>query len=189
MADYPRDLVHEHTLADGRHVTIRPVRDDDEMLERSFVSNLSGESRYLRFQKWVRVPSERLVSFLTHVDHERHLALVCVAEGRIVGEARYVVNAGGRSCDFGIVIADDWHRSGIAGVLMAALMSAARARGLETIESQVLHSNTAMLRFARGLGFTIELVPDDPTVVRIVKALEPRDVAAVAAREDRTAQP
>src|SRR5690349_12476462 len=101
MADYPHHLVRSHTLADGRRVVIRPVRDDDERLEAGFIGHLSGESRYLRFQKWVRVPHEKLIGFLTHVDYDRHLALVCVAKTgtaeEIVGEARYVVNADGVS--------------------------------------------------------------------------------------------
>ena len=178
MADYPSRLVHEHTLFDGRHVLIRPVREDDETLERAFVSNLSGDSRYLRFQKWVKVPSDKLIGFLTHVDYERHLALVCVplspSAEEIVGEARYVVNPDGKSCDFAIMIADGWHKSGIAGLLMNALIGAARERGLLTMESQVLACNTPMLRFAHGLGFEVQHLPDDMTTVRIVKTLQAR---------------
>jgi acetyltransferase len=176
MADYPTRLVQEHTLFDGRRVLIRPVREDDDTLERAFLSDLSGDSRYLRFQKWVKLPSDKLVAFLTHVDHDRHLALVCIARSgpaqEIVGEARYVVNAEGKSCDFAIVIADGWHKSGIAGLLMNALIGAARERGLATMESQVLTCNTEMLRFAHGLGFEVQHVPDDMTTVRIVKALQ-----------------
>jgi acetyltransferase len=176
MADYPTRLVQEHTLFNGRRVLIRPVREDDGALERAFLSNLSGDSRYLRFQKWVKVPSDKLISFLTHVDYDRHLALVCVARSslaqEIVGEARYVVNADGKSCDFGIVIADGWHKSGIAGLLMNALIAAARERRLATMESQVLTCNAEMLRFAHGLGFEVQHIPDDMTTVRIVKALQ-----------------
>jgi acetyltransferase len=177
MADYPRHLEHEHTLFDGRRVLIRPVRDDDEALERGFVGHLSPDSRYRRFQKWVQVPSDKLIGFLTHVDYDRHLALVCIdpAQGaeKIVGEARYVVNPDGTSCDFAIVIADDWHGSGIAGLLMSALIQAARDRGLSSIESQVLSTNSDMLRFARGLGFEVRHLPGDMTTVRIAKPLRP----------------
>jgi acetyltransferase len=178
MAEYPARLVHEHKLFDGRHVIIRPVREDDETLERAFLRDLSGDSRYLRFQKWVKVPSDRLIGFLTHVDYMRHLALVCVARPgsaeEIVGEARYVVNPDGKSCDFAIVIADGWHKSGIAGLLMDALIGAARERGLLTMESQVLSCNTDMLRFAHRLGFEVQHIPGDMTTLRIVKTLQAR---------------
>jgi acetyltransferase len=187
MGDYPTRLVHEHTLFDGRRVLIRPVRESDETLERAFLSDLSGDSRYLRFQKWVKLPSEKLVTFLTHVDYDRHLALVCVTGSggaeEIVGEARYVVNADGKSCDFAIIIADGWHKSGIAGLLMNALIGAARERGLAIMESQVLSCNTDMLRFARGLGFEVEHIPHDMTTVRVVKTLQ----ASPSQRRERRA--
>lgn len=51
MAEYPAHLVRKHRVYDGRTVTIRPVRPDDEVLEREFLNKLAGESRYLRFQK------------------------------------------------------------------------------------------------------------------------------------------
>lgn len=175
MADYPAHLVRQHRLADGRTVTVRPIRPEDAVRERDFLSGLSGESRYLRFHQWVNAPSEKLVHFLTDVDYDRHMAFVCVAPdggGRIVGEARYQVNPDGRSCEFGVMIADAWHKTGIAGLLMAALIGAARDRGLATMDGLVLRSNTAMVRFARGLGFEVHSVPEDRTTVRIVKNLQ-----------------
>jgi acetyltransferase len=188
VGEYPRHLEREHTLFDGRRVLIRPVRADDDRLEDRFVAGLSGENRYLRFQKWIGAPSENLVRFLTHVDYESHLALVCVArcgdDEQIVGEARYVINPDGKSCDFAIAVADDWHKSGIAGLLMGALIRAARDRGLSSMESAVLRTNGEMLRFARGLGFKVEPVPGDIGVMRVVRSLLPHhDERAVEPRE------
>jgi GNAT superfamily N-acetyltransferase len=76
----------------------------------------------------VKALNESLIHFFTHIDYDRHMAFVCEHEGRLVGEARYVANPGGDSCEFGVVIADDWHKSGIAGLLIEALIGAARAR-------------------------------------------------------------
>jgi acetyltransferase len=169
--------VREHRLADGRCVTVRPIRPDDDAGERAFLNRLSGESRYLRFHKWVRAPSDRLVHFLTDVDYDRHMAYVCtVASGdreELVGEARYVVNPDGASCEFGVMIDDQWHRTGIAGLLMEALIDTACEKGLARMEGLVLRSNAAMLRFARALGFEIRNEPGDPYAVRVVKRLPP----------------
>ncbi len=175
MAEYPAHLIVRRRLRDGRRVTIRPIRSDDDLLEREFVQRLSGETRYLRFQKWVHSPSDRLIHFLTQVDYDRHLALVCVFEvdgdEEVVGEARYVADAGGENCELGIVIADAWQKSGIAGLLMDALLGAARARGLKRMDGAVLSTNREMLRFVRALGFEVQPVPEDRTMVRIVKTL------------------
>jgi acetyltransferase len=108
------------------------------------------------------------------------MAFVCEHEGRLVGEARYVANPDARSCEFGVVIADDWHKSGIAGLLMQALIDAARARGFETMEGLVLRTNRGMLKFVRALGFDVEPVPYEPTMVRVLKRL--RSTASAAAR-------
>jgi L-amino acid N-acyltransferase YncA len=54
---------------------------------------------------------------------------------------------------------------------MEALIAAARARGLETMEGFVLSTNRAMLRFACALGFELETQPYEPTLVRVVKKL------------------
>ena len=165
----------QHRLADGRVITIRPIQGADEALERDFLSELSAESRYLRFHKWVAAPSDGLVHFLTDIDHERHVAFVCTfrrdARDEIVGEGRYVVEPGATSCEFGIVIADTWHKSGVAGLLMHTLIEAARARGLKQMQGIVLRNNRSMLRFSRALGFQLISDPEDRETVRVVKAL------------------
>ena len=176
MLDYPHQLVRERTLLDGRKVVIRPIRADDDLLVRDFLrSGVSGEGRYMRFHKWVGAPSDKLIHFLTDIDYDHHMAFVCVHgegdEAEVCGEARYVVNPDGKSCEFGVVIADAWRKSGIAGLLMEALIRVARERGLTSMEGLVLRNNPTMLRFARALGFEAHSAPEDPLTLRIVKAL------------------
>jgi acetyltransferase len=175
MADYPLHLVRRRTLTDGRTVVIRPIRAQDEAPTRDFFDHLSAESRQMRFMKFVRSLSDKLVHFFTHVDYDKHMAFVCEAEvggqPALVGEARYVGNADGRSCEFGVVVADDWHHSGIAGLLMDALIRAARANRFETMEGLVLRDNRDMIRFVRALGFEASPDPVESTLMRAVKKL------------------
>jgi acetyltransferase len=176
MAAYPAELVSRQVLADGRSVVIRPIRPDDEPRESDFLAHLSDASRRRRFMKYADPLDGALVHFFTHVDYDRHMALVCEAEvdgaARLVGDARYLANPDGRSCEFGVVVADDWHHTGVAQRLMEALMGAARARGLRTMEGLVLRDNAGMLDFVRALGFELcEAPPQAPPVVRVVKRL------------------
>lgn len=175
VAEYPASLARDYRLADGRSVTIRPIRRTDAVCELEFLRGLSWETWYFRFHKFVAAPSDKLIHFFTDIDYEKHMAFVCVCTGErgqeIVGEARYVVNADGTSCDFGIMIADSWHKTGIAGLLMHALIATARARGLSRMEGLVLTRNGRMLRFARALGFEVKSMPDDPATKMIVKTL------------------
>jgi acetyltransferase len=179
MAACPAPAARQHRLLDGRAVTIRPVRADDAERMREFLASTSEDARYNRFHKWIGAPSSGLLRFLTEVDGDRHVALVCVvAHGgveELVGDARYVADAAGASGDFGILVKDAWRKSGIAGLLMNALIDAARERGLATIEGEVLADNTPMLRFAHALGFHVEPAADDRTTVRIVRRLAPAD--------------
>lgn len=191
MAEYPAQLAREHCLADGRTVTIRPIRPEDTARVRDFLSESSEETRYQRFQKWVHAPSDKLIHFLTDVDYDRHIALVCTVpeEGgeEVVGEARCVAYPDGKTCELGIMIADAWQKTGIAGLLMEALTRAAVDRGFTRMDGLVLSANKSMLRFARALGFEVQSMPDDRTIVRIVRKLKPDpSKRTVAQRNNKT---
>jgi acetyltransferase len=175
MADCPTHLASEHRLADGRRVTIRPIEPADEAAERAFFAGLCERSRRMRFPKSAKGVPDGLIDSFTHIDYDRHMAFVCEAAdrdaGKLVGEARYVANPDGRSCELGIVVADDWHHTGVAQLLLAALIDAARAHGLESMDGLVLRGNRDMLDFARTFGFTATAAAEDPSIMRIARKL------------------
>jgi len=161
----------KHVLADGRSVVIRPVTPQDEPAERLFFTQLSPGTRRLRFHQWSNVVNDGLVHFYTHIDQDRHMAFVCEHDGRIVGDARCVAHPAAPSCELGIVVADDWHHTGVAQLLMSALIEAARAHRFSTIEGLVLSDNKDMLDFVKSLGFEVLQAPEDVATVRVVKWL------------------
>lgn len=171
---YPAHLAREHRLADGRQVLIRPVRPEDETAETTFLTHLSPRAQRLRFQRWQGEVGD-MVRFYTRIDYESHMGFVCEAQGRIVGEAQYVANPGGRSCELGIAVADDWRHSGVAQLLMQALIDAARSRGFDSLEGLVMRENADMLEFVRPFGFRVETVPEDERTVRIALPLRARN--------------
>jgi len=168
---YPAHLLRQRRLADGRVVVIRPVRPEDEAGERDFFAALSPRARHLRFQRFTGAITDALMHFYANVDYDRHMAFVCESDGRIVGEARYVANPGTRSCELGIAVADTWHHTGIAQLLIDALMRAAHARGFETMEGLVLAENVDMLGFVKELGFEAHPIAEEPELVRVAKKL------------------
>ena len=183
---YPAKVVGEHQLPDGATVTIRPIRADDADRIRNFLTASSEEARYRRFHKWVGAPSNNLVHFLTNVDPDQCLALVCTVphgtDEDIVGEARYIVSRDGKSCEFGLMIEDSWTKTGIAGLMMEALIQGAREQGLAEMEGIVLASNAQMLRFAHALGFEVEPMKEDRTTLRVCQRLQPRPMPMASAR-------
>jgi acetyltransferase len=171
-AAYPSQLVRRRLLADRRTVTVRPIRPDDAEALRRFFDGLSRAARSSRFKGAAVPPDEPLVRFYTDVDYDRHMAFVCeTQEQQIIGEARYVANPDGRSCELAIAVADDWRHSGVAQLLMDALTRFARTRGFETMEGLVLRGNEDMLKFAGALGFEASSAEEEPASVRIVRKL------------------
>ena len=175
MADYPEHLVRRRFLFDGTPVIIRPIRADDKSLEQAFVRRLSEDSRYYRFMSEVRELSPRKLKYFTEIDYDRHMAFVALVEREgaplEIGVARYAAAATGDTCEFAVVIDDDWQRTGVAGLLMLSLMDAARERGFRTMEGFVLAANHKMLKFARQLGFTVHHVEGEGDTLRVVRAL------------------
>jgi acetyltransferase len=166
---YPSKLVYEHRLLDGTYITIRPIRPEDAATEREFVDGLSERSRYLRFMYSLKNITTQMVSRFTQIDYDREMALIALAETggreRQIAVGRYVTNPDGRSCEFAIVVADDWHGKGIATELLQRLIDIARDRRLEEMVGIVLRENKGMIALAKELGFDQQRSPDDPGVV------------------------
>ena len=166
---------HVHRLADGRRVRVRPIVAADTALEADFVRNLSTGSRYKRFMSSLRELTPAKLKYFTDVDQVRHIALAAAEVGQRrrdwIGVARCVADPGGDACEFAVTVADRWHRSGLAGVLMRALMAAARERGLQTMRGIVLSGNRRMLRLARQLGFSVAHEADEPGTVTVTRPL------------------
>jgi acetyltransferase len=167
---YPSRLVSQWHLADGSAITQRPIRPEDAQLEVEFVRELSPESRYFRFMNTLRELTPQMLVRFTQIDYDREMALIAVLERdgreREIGVARYAANPDGETCEFAVVVADDWKRRGVGRKLMSQLIEVARARGFKAMVGHVLANNESMARLAAALGFTLTEVPGDPLVKR-----------------------
>lgn len=172
---YPTHLVSNWQLPDGTDITIRPIRPEDAQLEQEFVHNLSDEAKYYRFMNTVHELSEEMVVRFTQIDYDREMAFVAVTEqgGREVeiGVCRYAINPDGASCEFALVVSDQWQHKAVGHKLMGSLMDAARAKGLKTMEGEVLASNHDMLKLVATLGFAVADSDADETIKKISRAL------------------
>jgi acetyltransferase len=173
---YPSHLVQTWTMPDGTDVLIRPIRPEDAEMEKDFVRNLSAETKYLRFMNTLRELTEPMVARLTQIDYDREMAFIATVDqdGKEVevGVSRYAVSPDGDSCEFAIVVADEWRHRGLARKLMLVLIDAARARGLKFMEGDFLSNNERMLKFVAGLGFALSPSPDDNSIKHGVLALQ-----------------
>jgi acetyltransferase len=172
---YPGHLVQRWQLADSTPVTIRPIRPEDAEMHQNFVRGLSEETKYFRFISTMHELTPKLLVRFTQIDYDREMALLAVMEEDGVeielGVARYVINADADSCEFALVVGDDWHGKGIGSKLMISLMDVAREKGLRTIEGDVLSNNHNMLKLMIALGFAVTANEEDPALKRVVRTL------------------
>ncbi|HKJ84240.1 MAG TPA: GNAT family N-acetyltransferase, partial [Mariprofundaceae bacterium] len=171
----PTHLVSHWQLPDGTDITIRPIRPEDAKSEQDFVHNLSEEAKYFRFMHSVQDLSDDLLVRFTQIDYDREMALLAVTEQDSreleIGVCRYTINPDGESCEFALVVSDAWQHKAVGHKLMGSLMDAARAKGLKTMEGEVLASNHGMLRLVETLGFTVTDSEEDDSVKKIVRVL------------------
>lgn len=172
---YPAHLVSEWQLADGMDITIRPIRPEDAQLVKQFVHDLSDETKYFRFMNSVQELTEDMLCRFTQLDYSRELALIAVTENHDkevqLGVARYAINPDGKTCEFALVVADNITGKGLGQKLMVSLMEAARTKGLEVIEGEVLSHNHNMLKLMSRLGFTAVHSADDVAIMKVSKTL------------------
>lgn len=172
---YPGGLETREQLADGTDVILRPIRPEDADIEKDFIRRLSSQSKYFRFMQALQELTPEMLVRFTQIDYDLEMALIAVVgeDGgeREIGVARYSTNPDGRSCEFAIVVADEWQHKGVGNRLMARLMEIARARGLEEIEGEVLAANQEMLAMAAKLGFKVTVSDEDPKLKHISRRL------------------
>ena len=137
---------------------------------------LSAETKYFRFMNTMRELPPAMVVRLTQIDYDREMAFVAtITDDGVeveIGVCRYAVNPDGESCEFAVVVADDWQHRGLARRLMGILIETARNRGLVYMNGVFLSNNERMLRFVQNLGFVLSNDPDDSTVKLGVLALQ-----------------
>lgn len=172
---YPAQLVSSWQPASGPTVAVRPIRPEDAELEQEFIHKLSPESRYFRFMDTLRELTPAMLVRFTQIDYDREMAFVAtvpaVAGETEIGVCRYVTNPDGESCEFALVVADDWQRKGLGRRLMGQLIDVARARGLRSMIGHVLAENRGMLRLCQSLGFAITDSAEGAMIKRATLAL------------------
>lgn len=176
---YPREYTTRCTLPDGRELTIRPIRPEDEPLLVRFQESLSEETVYRRFFEPVpleRRLQHRYLARLCYIDYDRAMALVAIARGaegqeELVCVARYAKDHRGPDAEFAIVVGDAWQRHGVGTRALDRLVETAKAEGVARLHGAVLGDNVGMLALCAHAGF-VHAGPPGP-IVTVERVLHP----------------
>jgi len=140
------------TLRSGIEVKVRSIRPDDKDRLIAAFKNLDPESIYTRFFYHKKTLTDAELKAATELDFENAVALVVtIGEGEnetIIGGGRYAVideTGPSRSAEVAFTIEEDYHRQGIARILLQNLASIAREKGLSRFVAEVLPENRGML--------------------------------------------
>lgn len=164
---YPHEL-EESLDWDGRRVTLRPIRPEDEARHRVFLERLDPEDVRMRVFYSRRTIERSELARLTQIDYEREMAFVATASDadgaeETLGVVRAVADPDNVEAEFGIVVRSDLKGSGLGERLMHKLIAYLKARGTRVLTAVVLAENRRMLSLARDLGFTVGARTADDT--------------------------
>ena len=162
---YPTQYAKCSTLNDGKRVTIRPIRPEDEPLIVKFHQYVSEESVYFRYFHLIklqaRVAHERLTR-ICFIDYDRETALVAdyvdpdTQEQEILGVARLSKIYGTDEAEFGMLIGDRYQGLGLGTELLKSLVDVGRQEQLNCITAEILPENRPMQHLCTKLGFKVE---------------------------------
>jgi acetyltransferase len=161
---YPAQYVTQWKLPDGRPVTLRPIRPEDEPLMVKFHETLSEQSVYYRYFSFLKLPQRIAHDRLTRIcfnDYDREIALVVDhklaknGDHQILGVGRLSKLHGRNEAEFALLLSDPWQNLGLGTELLKLLVQIGRAEHLTRIVGTILPENRAMQRVARKAGFEL----------------------------------
>jgi acetyltransferase len=176
IAPYPAELIQ--TLPwQGRTLTLRPIRPEDEAQHRAFLDSLSPEDIRMRVFYSRRHMERSELARLVQIDYTREMAFIATALGpdgaeQTLGVARASADPDNMEAEFGIIVRPELKGTGLGRILMNRLIEHLRAAGTQRLVAIVLTENRRMRELGRELGFTDHAMPEDPDTRRLVLSLQ-----------------
>ncbi len=173
---YPSEWVRNYRW-NGRTITIRPIRPEDEPRHRQFLEGLAPDDLRLRFFLARPALQHSELARMTQIDYDREMAFIVDAPGsdgglEMLGIGRTVCDPDRIEAEFALVVRSDLKGVGLGTLLLGQLIEHARSRGVIRLAGVVLRENTRMLALAHAMGFVAAPVEKgDGSIRRVVKVL------------------
>jgi acetyltransferase len=170
IASYPKKYVAAWELKDGTKVLLRPIRPEDEGRLDELLKSLSEESMRFRFFALIKEMSHETLAEYCNLDYDREIAIVAELEQgsrRIIGAVRLIVELGGKSGEFAVLVGDQWQGLGLGSKLIDCIVGIAKDMWLERIHGYVIPNNYKMIRLCDKKGFKVETLDEDTVKVSL----------------------
>jgi acetyltransferase len=175
---YPAQYVSKWTMKNGRKLTIRPIRPEDEPLMAEFHCTLSDRTVYRRYFVSLslnsRIAHERLLR-ICFGDYDREMVLVAeqcdphtgIAE--IVGVGRLNKLSGHHNeAEIAVLVSDPCQKQGLGFELLRRVVQVARDEKVSRVSSEMLADNLPMQIISRRLGFQLQRQPGSASVQAVL---------------------
>ena len=166
---YPEQYVSAAKTTDGRELTIRPIKPEDELMWLDMLGRCSNESIHMRFFSLISDFTHEMAVRYCVCDYDRELALVAETEHEgermLVGIGRLVADPIHHTAEFAVIVPDAWQDRGIGRTLTDACLRVAKDWGVAEVSATTLRENTRMISIFRHRGFELGSDPEDHTVV------------------------
>jgi acetyltransferase len=156
----------------GRLLTLRPIRPEDEAQHLEFLGKLDPVDVRMRVFYSRRSIERSELARLTQIDYEREMAFIATAPGpdggeETLGVVRAIVDPDNIAAEFGIVVRSDLKGGRLGLKLMQKLIDYLRQRGTQRLVATVLKENKRMLELADELGFTMDAAQPEQDTWRV----------------------
>jgi len=165
VSPYPIKYIETWTAKDGKTVILRPIRPEDEVMEKELLAGLSEETqRYRFFKPFKDITHEWLIRFC-NIDYEREMAFVAEyttgSKKRIIGVCRLIIGSDQQTAEYAVLVADDFTGEGLGLKLSDKIVGFAKEKNLKKVFAVTLGDNRRMLALGRKLGFITKTRQDN----------------------------
>jgi acetyltransferase len=170
IAPYPKKYVAIRHLKNNTQVLLRPIKPEDEERFNEFMKSLSLESMRFRFFNLIKEMSHETLTRYCNLDYDREIAVVAELQNNnkpIIGAVRLIIEPGGKSGEFAVLVGDKWQGLGLGSKLMDLLVEIAHDVRADKIYGYVIASNYKMLNMCKKKGFEIETFDDDTLIATL----------------------
>ena len=154
LAPYPSQT-DTFTLPDGNTLHIRALEPEDAETKQKICPPITrGRPLYALYDPYQRVTAAHTRTADPSRFHTECAWAAFASDGRIVAVSRYSrINR--NECEFGITLAPEARKTGLAGKMMSLIIQTATQQGYQTMNAEILKENTPMLKLAEKSGFTV----------------------------------
>lgn len=163
---------HQLVTRGGVTLQVRRAQAEDAPMLADFFHHVTPEDLRFRFLTSVREVGADRLAMMTAPDPDTDSLLALNEEGELLATALLVGDAEGRRGEVAVTIRPDYKARGIGWSLLEHLVSLARERGYQVVESLEDRQNRSAISLEREMGFVAVPVEDDPTLLIIRRELD-----------------